>query len=218
MKIKICGITRVEDALVCIENNVDFLGFNFYPPSPRSLYVDRAVEIMTELKAYRERVKMIGVFVNANTLEIERIVRTCGLDAAQLHGKESPAEISELREKGIPAFKAFRGTPEKIDFKAYLPSAQDLSLPDALIDAYHPGLFGGTGELLESEQIKAVDHLRNLHPQRRIMLAGGLKPENVAQMITVARPWGVDTASGVEFSPGIKDRQKIIEFCRAARA
>lgn len=218
MRIKICGITRLEDALICADNGVDMLGFNFHPPSPRFVDQKKAAMLVNGLNGYRVGIKLIGVFVNKPISEIELIVQECGLDAVQLHGDEPVENLIQLREKGIEAFKAFRGAPTPDQFGQYITPIMDSALPEALIDAYHPGLYGGTGEVMKSDQIGAFISLRLLKPMSRTLLAGGLTPENVSQMIAITQPWGIDSASGVEASPGIKDPHKIIEFCRAARA
>lgn len=216
-QIKICGLTRLDDALACVDNGVGLLGLNFYPASPRFLENVRAEDLVSKLDKSRKDVKLVGVFVDRPIAEIESITRACGLDAVQLHGNESVEDVIELRAKGIFAFKAFRGSPSNAILDPFIFPYQDLNFPNALIDTYHPGLFGGTGEVMNSDQLGAFINLRNSDPSHRYLLAGGLKPENVAKMIAITQPWGVDTASGVEASPGIKDHQKIINFCRAVR-
>lgn len=218
MKIKICGITQVEDAKICLDNGADMIGLNFHPPSPRYLTLDKATRLIGDFGSERSGIKLIGVFVNTSVEEIHKTAVACELDAVQLHGDETVKDFDRLRSLGLNVFKGFRGSPTNQQFESFLDERQNPILPDALIDAYHPGLFGGTGEVMKSDQIGTFLELMLAYPNKRFMLAGGLKPENVSRLIKITQPWGVDTASGVELSPGIKDHRKIVEFCRAARS
>jgi phosphoribosylanthranilate isomerase len=204
-RVKICGITNVEDARAACEAGVDAIGLNFYPRSARALSVEKAVELRALISP---SVQVFGVFVNAGADEIMKIFRQVRLDALQLHGDESPAAVAQLA-RIAPVFKALRVGP---DFSAAtLENYQDVS--GFLFDTADagPGQYGGTGRLADWEvaQQAARSH--------RVILAGGLNAENVAAAILQVRPYGVDVASGVEASPGAKDHAQLRDFVREAR-
>jgi phosphoribosylanthranilate isomerase len=204
-RVKICGITNVEDARAACEAGVDAIGLNFYPRSARALSVEKAVELRALISP---SVQVFGVFVNAGADEIMKIFRQVRLDALQLHGDESPAAVAQLA-RIAPVFKALRVGP---DFSAAtLENYQDVS--GFLFDTADagPGQYGGTGRLADwgVAQQAARSH--------RVILAGGLNAENVAAAILQVRPYGVDVASGVEASPGAKDHAQLRDFVREAR-
>lgn len=216
MKVKICGITRLEDAVIAIEAGADLLGLNFYKPSPRSISINDAVEMCDIL---RDELgdncpTLVGVFVNMAMGDISIIAEKVGLDFAQLSADETVPMLLELRGIG---FKSIR--PMNLDmalddaeyFSETMPG--DERAPSILLDAYHPELYGGTGEEASVEVALAV---KERVP--RLMLAGGLKPENIAERVRAIRPWGVDVASGVEDGePGIKSAEKMYDFIKAAK-
>lgn len=217
VKVKICGITTLEDALFAAEAGADMLGLNFYKRSPRYLDPQQATIICDSL---REQLGaacplLVGVFVNEVVSNISAICERVGLDFAQLSGDESDSMLRELRGT---AFKAIRpgslalALEDVAYYRDYFPT--DERAPSLLLDAYHPNLYGGTGHSASDEVTQAV---RESVP--RLMLAGGLKPENVAERVRALRPWGVDVASGVEpdNAPGVKDRQKVRDFIAAAK-
>jgi len=204
-RVKICGITNVEDARVACEAGVDAIGLNFYQRSPRALSVQKPVELRASIPS---GVQVFGVFVNAEADEVMEIFRAVRLDAVQLHGDESPTTVAKLAGTA-PVFKALRVGP---DFSAAtLENYPDVSgflfdTADAM-----PGQYGGTGRLADwgVAQQAARGH--------RVILAGGLNAENVAAAILQVRPYGVDVASGVEASPGAKDHAQLREFVRETR-
>jgi len=216
MQVKICGITTYEDALMCAELGADMLGLNFYKKTPRYITPDAALAICDRLRHElgNDCPVLVGVFVNEAVGTISVITNKVGLDAAQLSGDESLDMLRELRGVG---FKAIR-PPNKalaLDDAAYyapiMPAREHV--PSLLLDAHHPDLYGGTGEQASDEVAVAV---REQIP--RLMLAGGLKPENVAARVRAVSPWGVDVASGVEDDvPGIKNRDKVRDFVQAAK-
>jgi phosphoribosylanthranilate isomerase len=249
-RVKICGITNVEDAIVAVEAGADAIGLNFYEGSPRLVGVDRAREICD---AVSNRVLRVGVFVNASREEIERIMVTVGLDAIQLHGDEPAADVAYfsqlmraplseaegvlVREYAATAderrAEKFRRLMEhskptrvirarRIDDRGVTAISEDLvdcsfhgGRPAAvLVDAATPGRYGGTGETVS--WVGLVDHYRWLNGAS-LILAGGLRPENVAEAILLVKPHGVDVASGVESAPGKKDPAKVGDFVMAAR-
>jgi phosphoribosylanthranilate isomerase len=207
MRVKICGITTRQDALAAVDAGADMLGFNFYPQSKRYILPEKCVRIVSYLAQYTTRVQLVGVFVNATRAEIEAIADDCHLDLVQLSGDE-PSEF--LHTLGPQALKGIRPTSleeAQADASRFVRSAS----PALLVDAYRPGEYGGTGHTGNWELA------RMLATQYPILLAGGLKPDNVAAAVAQVHPWGVDVASGVESSPGKKDAAKMAAFVRAAR-
>lgn len=200
-KIKVCGIKTVDDALAAMEAGADMLGFNFYPKSPRYLEVGTCRDIMSVMRKYGH-ITYVGVFVNASTQEVRATMETCGLNLAQLHGDETSEMVQSLYGK---AFKAFRGIPQNIN--GFVREAA----PALLVDASVKGAYGGTG--VTADWRRAAE-LAKHYP---LLLAGGLTPENVAGAVRQVRPWGVDVASGVESTPGVKDAGKMKAFVKAVK-
>ncbi len=209
VKAKICGITTADQARAIIEMGADALGLNFYPKSKR--YLTRDAEVNAWLKDLAGTITRIGVFVNATRDEIESALSDGVIDYAQLHGTETPAFLAELTDAGLPVFKALG-----VKDAATLEQAEDFttSAEDAiLLDAYAPVEFGGTGEIMDW---KLGHEAVTLWPDRKVILAGGLVPENVAAAIAQVRPFAVDVASGVEAGePGVKDLGKVEAFLSA---
>ena len=206
MKIKICGITNLEDAQAAIEAGADLLGFNFYRQSARYIEPVTARSIVAQIRSGGGVPQLIGVFVNSSALEIRSIMREVDLDQAQLHGDES---IDTLRQ--VKGFKAIR--PQSLEeaekqAKTYAVASE----PALLIDAYRKGEYGGTGQVGDWSLAALVAQ------QQPILLAGGLTPENVADAIRQVQPWGVDVASGVESAPGKKDVAKMKPFIARVRS
>ncbi len=207
MRVKICGLTSLDDALAAAEAGADMLGFNFYPASPRYISPQACAQIIGRLADCGLRVTAVGVFVNAGRGEIKAIAGDCGLDLLPLHGDEAPELLEEL---GPRAFKAIRpATTAEVD-GLLVRYCHRFDPPALLLDAYRPGAYGGTGTAGDWSLAAAVAQARP------ILLAGGLTPENVAEAIAQVRPWGVDVASGVEAAPGRKDRDKMAAFIAAA--
>lgn len=216
-QVKICGITRLEDALVAVEAGADMLGFNFHPRSPRSVAPEQAAQMVgavrSQLRAGRA-VRMVGVFVNLPLEEVRAIVATASLDYAQLHGDEPAEYLEELA--GI-AFRVVR--PRTLDealrgAASFSPLApQDEGAPSLLLDAYSKSAFGGTGERTDWAWAAQVAQVTP-----RLLLAGGITAENVAEAIRAVGLWGVDVASGVEASPGIKDHDLVRAFVHNAKS
>ena len=203
IRVKICGITNAADAVAAIEAGANLLGFNFYAKSPRQITEDEAAKIRRELP---KKVKAVGIFVNAPPAEAAALCESLKLDAAQLHGDETPETVAELA-RSLPVFKAFRVEP---DFR--LGTLDEY--PEAfayLFDAANTGQYGGTGRTTD------WDVARRAAVGRRIILAGGLNAENVAAAVRIVRPYAVDVASGVESKPGKKDHGRLREFIREVR-
>jgi phosphoribosylanthranilate isomerase len=194
-RVKICGITTWEDARLSIDLGASALGFNFYPPSPRAISPANAWSIIRRLPPF---VEAVGVFVNWPPLVVGALARAVRLGSVQLHGAESPAEVAELGRKHrvIKAIQVKRG------FRAS--SLARFHAADAiLLDGFAPGLHGGTGRTLDWKLAQGARRYG------RIILAGGLTPENIAEAIRVAEPYAVDVASGVESRPGRKNSARL---------
>jgi phosphoribosylanthranilate isomerase len=200
VRIKICGITRLEDALAAAELGADALGFNLWPGSPRFVPPEAAREIVSRLPPF---VTPVGVFVNQARAEVMRLAAAAGVALVQLHGDEAPPDCEGL---GLPVIKAFRvAGPEDL---AAIPAYR--SVAAVLLDSRSDG-FGGSGRAFDWELA------RRAAGPRPLVLAGGLGPGNVARAIRAVRPFAVDAASGLESSPGVKDREKMALFVRAAQ-
>lgn len=216
MIVKICGVTHVDDAMLAAERGADMIGLNFYPPSPRYLEPEQAAVISEHLREELgdSRPLLVGVFVNATYNQIDEIMNVAMLDFAQLSGDESDELLHELNGRGYKAIRPPNKALAVDDANYYRKEfIADERMPSLLLDAYHPKLYGGTGEQASVEVALAV---KELVP--RLMLAGGLTPENVGGRVAQIRPWGVDVASGVEAEPGVKDPHKVETFIKAAKS
>lgn len=203
-KIKICGLTRVEDALLSAQLGADFLGFIFVPDSPRFIEPEAAAEIIRAVAASEASPKAVGVFRDASNEYIREVAAVAGLDLVQLHGTETEEDISTL---DLPAVKSFR-VGDTLPDTTSVPSAEWL-----LFDTYDERRSGGTGRCFDWS-------LLAMYPRSKpFFLAGGLTPDNVGAAVSLARPDAIDLASGVEAEPGIKDHDKLRSlFERVRRA
>jgi phosphoribosylanthranilate isomerase len=204
-KVKICGITNIEDARLAVALGADMLGFNFYEQSPRYISPQEARRVIGDLPKETENV---GVFVNMEESRVVEFVDLLGLHAVQLHGDENNDFVSHLRtETDAKVIKAIRVGP---GFQAR--SIANYETDSILLDAYTKGQYGGTGERFEwSIAADAVGFVPEL------ILAGGLTPDNVAEAVRSVRPYAVDVASGVESAPGKKDPAKLEAFITNAK-
>jgi phosphoribosylanthranilate isomerase len=219
VRVKICGLTDVANALACASAGADWIGLNFHPASPRSISVDRGAEIVCALND-QGIAHPIGLFVNRPVAEVCAISLRVGLRTLQLHGDESAEYLRELSDawtgQDLPRVVwAFRlaGLASVDQMIANLDRAETLGCsPYAiLVDAHVPGQPGGTGRTI------ATELLEKLPPHPRLIMAGGLTPGNVTDLIRRVRSWMVDVASGVESSPGVKDLAKVTAFFEAIR-
>ncbi len=202
MKVKICGITSYEDAALALDAGADALGFNFFAPSPRYIEPRDASAIIRRLPPFTVTV---GLFVNVERIErLEETVLTAGVQVIQLHGDEDPAYCRRLAK--YPLIKAVRvgDKPVELDPDSYPVRA-------FILDVKDDAIFGGTGKSFDWNLVRDIDR------KRPIILAGGLRPDNVQAAIRVVRPYGVDVCSGVEREPGKKDPGKLAEFMNEVR-
>jgi phosphoribosylanthranilate isomerase len=200
LKIKICGITNLDDALAAADAGADALGFNFYKKSPRYIEPEKATEIIAQLPPF---MMPVGVFVNEREDRIREIQhRTC-IQAIQLHGDESPEFCQRFENRVIKAFQ--------VKDKESLKAMAHYRVGAFLLDSYHEGLRGGTGVTFDWHLAVVAKTFG------RIILAGGLTPENVAEAVKLVQPYGVDVAGGVEKEKGIKDHAKLKKFITEVR-
>jgi len=215
-RVKICGITSVEDARVVAEAGADAVGLNFYARSQRCVPIGRAQAIAGSLPA---GVVKVGLFVNAPAGEVCATFDRVGLDLIQLHGDELPSFLRQLG--GRPVVKAFRlrGPGDLSTIGRYLAECRGMKcVPQmTLVDAFVEGAYGGTGQLADWQALTPHRPHGPETPIPPVVLAGGLTPDNVAEAIRTVRPAAVDTASGVESAPGRKDRASVERFVQAAR-
>lgn len=201
-RIKICGITRVEDALLAAEQGADAIGIVFYPPSPR--HVDDLERARAIAMAAGPLVTVVGLFVDPDPSDVHGVLERVPLHIMQFHGNETDAFCQQF---GRPYMKALRMKPD-VDIAGQ--AASFVGASGVLLDAYRKGVPGGTGETFDWASIpKAI--------KQPIVLAGGLNPDNVSDAIRVAKPWAVDVSGGVEAAKGIKDAELVARFCQRVR-
>ncbi len=190
--VKICGVTSVEDALAAVELGADLVGLNFWPGSPRHVELVRAREIAA---AVGGRATLVGVFVDEAPARITALVAAIGLDLVQLHGDEAPEIVERLT---APILRVFRGLPSMESFSVWK------GVIGFLVDAGRPGSYGGSGESWDYSSLRSLPR-----DGRPLLVAGGIRPENVGAALLASGADGVDVASGVESAPGVKDRDKM---------
>lgn len=195
-RVKFCGITRLRDAQQAVALGADALGFIFHPESPRFIDPEHAAEIIKVLPAF---VTTVGLVVDRTTVEVNEIISRTYVDLIQCHGAESNSFCESLNR---PYIKAIRVKPDSdvLALSRQYPNAKGI-----LLDAYVPGVPGGSGQSFDWRQAQTED-------KSQLILAGGLTAGNVADAIEQIRPFGVDVSSGIESAPGIKDEQKMINF------
>ncbi|MHB2080231.1 phosphoribosylanthranilate isomerase [Pseudomonas asiatica] len=198
---KICGITRIEDALAAAEAGADAIGLVFYAKSPRAVDVRQARAIIAELQPF---VTTVGLFVNASRCELNEILEVVSLDLLQFHGDETPQDCEGYHRPWIKALRVRPGDDLEAACQLYA-GARGI-----LLDTYVPGVPGGTGEAFDWSLVPA-------RLSKPIILAGGLSADNVGQAIAQVRPYAVDVSGGVEQAKGIKDAAKIEAFMHAVK-
>ena len=208
--VKVCGLTTVRDALECAKAGADWIGLNFHPASPRFVDITVAAEIVEGLPSH---VQAVGLFVDRSVDDVRRIAERVGLRKVQLHGREPVEHIAELQP--LEVVRAFRlADSSSIDAMiSHLAEADRLGHPPfaVLVDAYVLGVPGGTGRSIPDRLLALLPSLP------RLILAGGLTPENVAERVAAVQPWMVDVAGGVETAPGVKDSALVLRFSTNAR-
>lgn len=195
-RVKICGITRLDDALTAISAGADALGFVFYAPSPRAVTAAQVANVTAKLPPF---VSKVGLFVNAEVEEVQQVIAVAGLDCLQFHGDESADYCAQFN---LPYYKAIRVKPGLNLVQCELDFASATAL---LLDTYSEKAVGGTGEAFDWSLIPAG-------LQKPIILAGGLNPDNVRQAARQVQPYALDVSGGVEAQKGIKSPQKIAAF------
>ncbi len=200
-RIKICGITRAEDALAAVRCGADAVGLVFYPPSPRAVNLQQAQAIASVLPPF---VTLVGLFVNEPRARLTQLLQSVRIDLLQFHGEESPTDCASYYRPWIKAIRM----QEQID----LPAQERLyfGASGLLLDTYRADIPGGTGQRFDWERIPA-------EMASRIILAGGLTPDNVESAVRRVRPYAVDVSGGVEESKGIKDAGKIAAFIEGVK-
>ncbi len=201
VKVKICGITRLEDALAAAEFGADALGFVFYEKSPRYVRPEIAAEIIAQLPPF---ITSVGLFVNPDAAAVRTIIAHTALDLLQFHGDENNAFCAQFTRPFIKAIRMAEALDLHKEIEKY-PGARGI-----LLDAYDPQRYGGTGHTFEWSRVHGG-------LPKPVIVAGGLTPENVAQAVAMTHPWGVDVSGGVEQSKGIKQRSLIEAFMRGAK-
>jgi len=201
-RIKICGITREEDALVCADQGADFTGFIFVPSTPRYVEPEKAAGIAARMRERETRPKLVGVFRDASNDYIREIHNLVGFDVVQLHGSETDDAIHEL---GIPVIKTLR-VSETLPDTHGAPNAAWL-----LFDTYDERRGGGTGRRFDWSLLATYER------SKPFFLSGGIDPENVVAAISLVRPDAIDLSSGVESAPGVKDHDKIARLFERVR-
>ncbi len=199
-RVKVCGITNGEDAAAAVNAGADYLGFNFYPLSPRYVDPNTVRSIMASL---RGSVEVVGVFVNERADTIKEICERAGIEIIQLHGDEGPAFCLRFDR---PVIKAFR-----VGDESDLAGMEDYRTWGALLDSRTSG-YGGSGVIPDWEMA-----CRARNSWERFWLAGGLNAANIGEAIKVVKPWAVDAASRIESEPGKKDHRKMFDFIKAVR-
>ena len=198
---KICGITRIQDIHAAVKAGADAIGFVFFPASPRAVNIDQAKQLIQHVPPY---VQMVGLFVNASGDEIQNILKDVPLDILQFHGDETAEQCQAIaKQVGRRWYKAIQVKPN-LDVIATIKKYQQAGASAVLLDAWHPELKGGTGHSFDWTQFPQLDI--------PLILAGGLKPENIEDAIQTTRAYAVDVSGGVESAKGIKDQQLIERF------
>ena len=201
IKVKICGMTQLKDALFAVEQGVDAVGFIFYKKSPRAVTMKTVRGIIKKLPPL---VDTVGVFVNESAERLNKIADYCGLDLVQLHGEESPAFCRKIHRRVIKAFRVK-------DLQS-IKQLEKFPVSGFLLDTFSDDLHGGTGKTFDWNLALPA---KKMGP---VILAGGLTPRNILQAVRQVRPYGVDVCSGVEKSPGIKDLEKVRAFLKNIRS
>ena len=215
-RVKICGLTRIQDVQAAIQAGADAVGFVFYPPSPRFVTAEQAAQLVQFVLPF---VQPVGLFVDVSEVELLNILSTVRIDLLQFHGNETPAQCQHLATlTGKRWIKALQMKPD-VDIYPIIESYRAVGASGILLDAWHPDLFGGTGHAFDWRRFpqyeQTPDHISQ--SQCPLILAGGLTPDNVADAIRQTQPFAVDVSGGVESAKGIKDSTLIQRFISATK-
>lgn len=203
---KICGITRIQDINSVVHAGADAIGLVFYPPSPRNVSIEQAQGLLQHIPAY---VQVVGLFVNATAGEIATVLKQVPLDILQFHGDETPLQCQQIAQQvGRRWYKAIQVKPG-LDVVAEIQKYQAAGASAVLLDAWHPDLKGGTGHSFDWSSFPKLDI--------PLILAGGLKPDNIEDAIHTTAAFAVDVSGGVESAKGIKDQQLIERFMQGVQ-
>ncbi len=203
---KICGITRVDDIQAAVDSGVDAIGLVFYPPSPRSVSIQQAQELVAHIPAY---VQVVGLFVNATADDINQVLEHVPLDVLQLHGDETPEQCQQIAQQTKRRwYKAIQVKPD-LDMITTIGEYQAVGASAMLLDAWHPQLKGGTGHSFDWSTFPKLDI--------PLILAGGLHPDNIEEAIKTTRAYAVDVSGGVESAKGIKDQHLMKCFMQGVQ-
>lgn len=203
---KICGITRIQDIQSVVQAGADAIGFVFFAPSPRSVTAVQVAELVQHVPAY---VQTVGLFVNASQDEIAETLKQAPVDILQFHGDETPEQCQQIaRHVGRRWYKAIQVKPE-LDVITEIQHYQQAGASAVLLDAWHPELKGGTGHSFDWTQFPKLDI--------PLILAGGLKPDNIEDAIKTTNAYAVDVSGGVESAKGIKDQKLIEQFMQGVQ-
>ena len=203
---KICGITRTEDIHAAINAGVDAIGLVFYAPSPRAVSIQQAKVLAQHIPAY---VSIVGLFVNASSEEIGQVLAEVPLDILQFHGDETAAQCQKIAQDNQRRWYKAIQVKADLDVIAEIEQYQQAGASAMLLDAWHPELKGGTGHSFDWEKFPKLD--------LPLILAGGLKPENIEDAIKTTAAYAVDVSGGVESAKGIKDQQLIQQFMQGVQ-
>lgn len=212
--VKICGLTNLEDARQAAEAGADLLGLIFYDKSARYVTVEQAAAIVAGLRrtSIRPLPRVVGVFCNEPPAGVRGTIETVGLDLVQLHGDEPVDQVQALGEQAYKAIRPETVMQARAQAQVYARGGQrESEIPDLLVDAYHPHRYGGTGRRAD------MTLARDLSRRYRLLLAGGLTPDTVGEVVMQVRPWGVDVSSGVEREKGKKDPDRVRAFIQEVR-
>ena len=207
LNVKICGITRAAQAAAIIDLGADALGLNFWDKSKRYIAPASAAAWAPSL---RQRAALVAVLVNPSPALLAEVIELGVVDVLQLHGDETPEDVARVQALGLPVIKALQ-----VRDHGSLAAIGDYPCETMLLDAYNPGLYGGEGKAFPWE---LATEAQRRFPQKHFILAGGLTPENVGTAVSQVHPAGVDVASGVESSPGIKDLDMVRRFIEGAKS
>lgn len=217
-RVKICGLTRIQDVQAAIQAGADAVGFVFYPPSPRFVTAEQAAQLVQFVPPF---VQPVGLFVDVSGVELVDILKTVRIDLLQFHGNETPEQCQHLAAlTGKRWIKALQMKPD-VDIYPIIDSYRAVGASGILLDAWHPDLFGGTGHAFDWRRFpqyeQTPDPITNPESQCPLILAGGLSPENVTDAIRQTQPFAVDVSGGVESAKGIKDSTLIQRFIAATQ-